>query len=59
MLIIARGQKEGQPQSQSKVQFNTVFIHKEHNFKVKKTQFVRFSLFFLILLSKFVKSRKN
>ena len=24
MLIIARGQKEGQPPSQSKVQFNTI-----------------------------------
>ena len=36
MLIIARGQKEGQPQSQSKAQFNTFFIHKEHIFKAKK-----------------------
>ena len=59
MLIIARGQKEGQPQSQSKAQFNTFFIHKEHIFKAKKTHFVRFSLFSLILLNKFVKSRKN
>lgn len=45
MLIIARGQKEGQPPSQSKVQFNTFFIHKEHIFKAKNTICSFFAIF--------------